>query len=85
MTLYHSKLPDGMHTNGCLNQGDGTYTANLNLFVGVVLVLAHELNEAGVLGFLNIFNGDILFAVDVDREEVHIAPKYITHVGELLI
>ena len=66
MTTYHSKLSYGVHTHRGLNESYGSDTVNLNLLVGVVLVLAHELYEARVLGLLNILNGDILLAVDVD-------------------
>ena len=74
-----------MHTYRGLDKGDGADAANLYLLVGVVLVLAYKADVALMLRLLHILNGDILLAVDIYREEVHIAPEDVAHVVKLLI
>ena len=48
-------------------------------------ILADELDAAGFLGFLDIFDGHVLLAVDVDRQQIHVAPENIVYVAYLLI
>ena len=51
----------------------------------MVGVLADELHMSGPFGFLDVLYGDVLFAVDVDREEVHVAPEDVVDVFELFV
>ena len=46
-----------------------------DLLFGVVAVFAHEFDVALALRFLDVLDCDELLAVDVEREEVHIAPE----------
>ena len=48
-------------------------------------ILADEFDAAGFLGFLDIFDGHVLLAVDVDRQQIHVAPENIVYVAYLLI
>ena len=74
-----------MHSNRCFNQCDCTYTADLYLFICVMLVLADKLYIPLVLRLLHILNRNILLAIDIYREQIHIAPEDIAHIVELLI
>ena len=77
--------PDGVHADAGLDECDGADACDFDLLVGVVGVLADELHESGAVGFLDVLHGDVLFAVDVDREQVHVAPEDVVDVLELLV
>ena len=74
-----------MHSHRSLDKGDGADAAYLYLLIGVVLVLAYKAYIALVLRLLNILHCDILLAINIYREKVHIAPKYIPNIMQLLI
>ncbi len=51
----------------------------------MVGILADELDESLPVGFLDVFHRDVLLAVDVDREQIHVAPEDIRDVRKLLV
>ncbi len=54
----------------------GADPGDFDLLVGVVRVLADELHASGAFRFLNILlDGDVLFAVDVDRQRRYVPQK----------
>ena len=59
-------LPYGIHPDAGLDQCDGPDAADFHLFVGMMGILAHEFHIPGAVGFLDVFDGDVLLAVDVD-------------------
>ena len=74
-----------MHAHRGLDEGDGADAANLNLLVGMVLILAHKADITLLLRLLDILYGDVLLAIHIYRQEIHIAPKYIPNTVKLLI
>ena len=74
-----------MHTHRRLDKRYGTDAANLYILIGVVLILAHKAHTALYIRLLNILNGDILLAIHIDREQIHIAPEDISNVTQLLV
>ena len=48
-------------------------------------VLTDEFHVPFPLGFLDVFDRDVLFAVDVDREQVHVAPEDVADILELFV
>ena len=51
----------------------------------MVRVRAPQPHTVGTFGFLDVFHGDILLAVDVDREQVHVAPEDVVDVVQLFV
>ena len=51
----------------------------------MVGILADEFDVTLAVGFLDVFHRDVLFAVDVDRQQVHVAPEYVVDVAQLLV
>ena len=78
-------LPDRIHPDTGLDQGEGPDAVHGHLFVGVMGVLTDEFHVPFPLGFLDVFDRDVLFAVDVDREQVHVAPEDVADILELFV
>ena len=51
----------------------------------MVRVLAHEFHIPLAVGFLNVFHRHVLLAVDVDRQQIHVAPEDIVDVAQLFV
>ena len=87
-TLNHY-IADGLtyrvHSYRSLDECYRADAANLNILICVVLILAHQTHVALKLRLLNILNRDVLLAIHIYREKVHITPEYIAHVAKLLI
>ena len=66
--LPNLPLSNGVHSNRCFDQCDCTYTADLYLFICVMLVLADKFYIPLVLRLLHILNRNILLAIDIYRE-----------------
>ena len=60
-------LPYAVHSDAGLDQCQRTDSFHGDLLVGVVGVLADEFDVILPFGLLDIFYGDVLFAVEVDR------------------
>lgn len=78
--LFH-----GVHADAGLDEGQRFDPVDADILVGMVRILADEFDAAVVLRFLDVFYRDVLFAVDVDREQVHVAPKDIVDAVHLLV
>lgn len=61
------QLPYAVHSDAGLDQRQCTDPFHGDLLVGVVGVLADEFDVILPFGLLDIFYGDVLFAVEVDR------------------
>ena len=78
-------LPDRVHPDAGLDQRDCPYAVERHVLVGVVRVLAHEFHIPLAVGFLNVFHRHVLLAVDVDRQQIHVAPEDIVDVAQLFV
>ena len=48
-------------------------------------ILAHQSDAPLLVGLLDIFDRNVLLAVDVDRKQLHIAPENVVDVVQLLV
>ena len=55
------------------------------IIIGMVLILRHQTHIASFVGTLHILHGDILLAIEIYREQIHIAPEDILNVVQLLV
>ena len=76
---------DGVHADARLDQRNGADAVDAHLLVGVVGVLAHQLDISLALRLLDVLDGDVLLAVDVNREQVHVAPEDVVDIVQLLV
>ena len=68
--LFH-----GVHADAGFDESQCLDAVDTHILVGMVRVLAHQLDAAVVFGFLDVFHRYVLLSVDIYREQVHVAPK----------
>ena len=69
-----------MHSYRSLDKGDSSDAANLHLLIGMMLILTYQTHKTLMLRLLNILYGDILLAVDIYGEQIHVSPKYVANI-----
>ena len=78
--LFH-----GVHADAGFDESQCLDAVDTHILVGMVRVLAHQFDAAVVFGFLDVFHRDVLLAVDVDRQQIHVAPEDVADVVQLLV
>ena len=78
-------LAHGAHPYAGLDERQRADAADLDLLVGVVGILADEFHIPFALGLLDVLHRNVLLAVDIDRQQVHVAPKNVADIVQLFV
>lgn len=78
--LFH-----GVHADAGFDESQCLDAVDTHILVGMVRVLAHQLDAAVVFGFLDVFHRYVLLSVDIYREQVHVAPKNVVNAVHLFV
>ena len=78
-------LSDRIHSDTCFDQSQGADSLDGDLLVGVVGILAHQLDVAFAIRLLDILHRDVLLTLQIERQQIHITPKDIARIVQLLV